>query len=390
MSARRFRLEARATYKLYNSYKHFISKGQGSTMTSNRRNEGFTIVELLVVIVVIAILAAITIVSYNGIALRAKETALKVDLKNGATQLQVMYETDGSYPADTSTIKKAATTTFTYSFTADAFCLQATSTGLPGKSFYIQNGDTIKEGTCPATLALQTVTTANCPTTRTLAVDARDNHTYWIQKLGDGKCWMMTNLGYAGGGTNTYGDVKTLQDGTADGTSSYTSPKYFVVASTTNFTLAPAEPSTSTNGTGQYGYLYNWCAAMGVQTATAACANAETPAPSTSISVCPANWRLPVGGSGGEFTALNTAINGGSTSTDTGLLNNWLAQKGGAWFSGYTHLNNAGSNGGYFTSMQASGFPSVVFGMSLTSSSVSTAVGLDKATGYAVRCVAAS
>lgn len=36
------------------------------------RAAGFTIVELLIVVVVIAILAAITIVSYNGIQERAK------------------------------------------------------------------------------------------------------------------------------------------------------------------------------------------------------------------------------------------------------------------------------------------------------------------------------
>ncbi len=39
--------------------------------------QGFTIVELLIVIVVIAILAAITIVSYNGIKQRANASAAK-------------------------------------------------------------------------------------------------------------------------------------------------------------------------------------------------------------------------------------------------------------------------------------------------------------------------
>ena len=45
-----------------------MTKGWPSYRTRN----GFTIVELLIVVVVIAILAAITIVSYNGITQRAK------------------------------------------------------------------------------------------------------------------------------------------------------------------------------------------------------------------------------------------------------------------------------------------------------------------------------
>src|SRR5688572_21565548 len=40
-----------------------------------KTSTGFTIVELLIVVVVIAILAAITIVAYNGITNRANEAA---------------------------------------------------------------------------------------------------------------------------------------------------------------------------------------------------------------------------------------------------------------------------------------------------------------------------
>ena len=45
-----------------------------------QQRRGFTIVELLIVIVVIAILAAITIVAYNGIQNRANDTVVKSDL----------------------------------------------------------------------------------------------------------------------------------------------------------------------------------------------------------------------------------------------------------------------------------------------------------------------
>lgn len=41
--------------------------------------KGFTIVELLIVIVVIGILAAITIVAFNGVQQRARDTAAKSD-----------------------------------------------------------------------------------------------------------------------------------------------------------------------------------------------------------------------------------------------------------------------------------------------------------------------
>ena len=63
----------------------------------SKRN-GFTIVELLVVIVVIGILAAITIVSYSGITQRANEAVLQSDLDN-ASKILKMYQVDyGSFP----------------------------------------------------------------------------------------------------------------------------------------------------------------------------------------------------------------------------------------------------------------------------------------------------
>lgn len=59
---------------------------------------GFTIVELLVVIVVIGILAAITVVSYSGITKKATTAALQSDTANASKQLELFKATNGNYP----------------------------------------------------------------------------------------------------------------------------------------------------------------------------------------------------------------------------------------------------------------------------------------------------
>lgn len=62
------------------------------------KNFGFTIVELLVVIVVIGILAAITIVSYSGITRRAVIAGLQSDLNNNSKLLKLYNAEHGYYP----------------------------------------------------------------------------------------------------------------------------------------------------------------------------------------------------------------------------------------------------------------------------------------------------
>jgi uncharacterized protein (TIGR02145 family) len=226
---------------------------------------------------------------------------------------------------------------------------------------------------------MQNVTIDTCPTTRTRVIDARDNNTYWIQKMADGKCWMLTNLAYAGGGANTYGDAKTI---TNSNTADYANP-YYMIPTGSNVTSGTTNPSTSTEGTGQYGYLYNWCAAMGAQTSTSACANATTPAPNTSISICPSGWRLPTGGSSGEFAALNTAINSGSISSDSGLRSSWLAMYSGSWITG---ISDQGNIGYYWSSTQATA--GLGYYLYFDSGYVNLAGLYNKRYGFAARCVA--
>jgi len=59
----------------------------------SKKAYGFTIVELLIVIVVIGILAAITIVAYTGIQNRAHDTTVKSDLSSLARKLE-LYRVD--------------------------------------------------------------------------------------------------------------------------------------------------------------------------------------------------------------------------------------------------------------------------------------------------------
>lgn len=74
------------------------------------KNSGFTIVELLIVIVVIAILAAITIVAYNGIQNSAKNSTAKETANQIRTKVEAYNAKVGNYPASGATGAATATT----------------------------------------------------------------------------------------------------------------------------------------------------------------------------------------------------------------------------------------------------------------------------------------
>ena len=89
---------------------------------------GFTIVELLIVIVVIGILAAIVIVAYNGVQNQARATQAQTAATTVAKKAET-YNADsnggnGSYPATFSVLTSAASTA-TYS--VQGIALQASS-----------------------------------------------------------------------------------------------------------------------------------------------------------------------------------------------------------------------------------------------------------------------
>ncbi len=64
----------------------------------NKRNKGFTIVELLIVIVVIGILALITITTFTGVTAKARNTERQADIKAIHGQIEAFRAEKGYYP----------------------------------------------------------------------------------------------------------------------------------------------------------------------------------------------------------------------------------------------------------------------------------------------------
>lgn len=90
--------------------------------------------------------------------------------------------------------------------------------------------------------------------------DSRDNNTYTVAKLKDGKCWMTQNLRIVGS--------KTLTPSDSDVSSNYSLPE----AGSTTVKLSPYK-------TDEYGAYYYWSVA--------------TIGGGSSQTICPKNWTLP-------------------------------------------------------------------------------------------------
>ena len=82
------------------------------SLSKNIKQQGFTIVELLIVIVVIGILAAITIVAYNGIQNRGKTAAGQALANSIVKKAEALNAVKGNYYSSSAGLTGALITTY--------------------------------------------------------------------------------------------------------------------------------------------------------------------------------------------------------------------------------------------------------------------------------------
>ena len=75
-----------------------------------RNGRGFTLLELLIVVVIIGILAAIAIPKFVNTKTKTYVAAMKSDLRNLATAEEAFYYDSAYYTADTSLLRFSTTT----------------------------------------------------------------------------------------------------------------------------------------------------------------------------------------------------------------------------------------------------------------------------------------
>lgn len=226
-------------------------------------------------------------------------------------------------------------------------------------------------------LYLQRVSLAVCPTEATTAIDARDEKEYTIQRLADGKCWMLDNLRLNPSDLVTslsYENTNIAEDSSfvlpsSGFSSSYTDPKID----------ASREDTVQTSfdvGSGKVGIYYNYCAA----TAGTLCSNNSTA--KATYDICPVGWRLPNGvKSTGEYKALYASYGNSPSNLRTAFavpLTGYLDASRNA-------VTNFGSNTYIWSNAAYNSNKS--YSLSVTTSSVNAEFGGLRANGFPVRCV---
>lgn len=166
--------------------------------TSVKRQNGFTIVELLIVVVVIAILAAITIVAYNGIQDRAKTSSTQSALSSAAKAMEVAYIDGGSTAYPTSlpaNVKEVSGIVLSLSQNGNSFCINAepTANSTNKPMYYDPINGGLKDGVCPGAVIANSERGGNSnlvDDTNFQTISAAGDN--WWSTVGSGTAFTMT------------------------------------------------------------------------------------------------------------------------------------------------------------------------------------------------------
>lgn len=124
-------------------------------MRRNNTIKGFTIVELLIVIVVIAILAAITVIAYNGVVRQVVESSMKSDLRSLAKLAETKSTQTGALPASYSDLgfPDSSENDTWYELRPYGYCVSVWSDRIEMEYSIRSNNGAIEEGGCDLTIS---------------------------------------------------------------------------------------------------------------------------------------------------------------------------------------------------------------------------------------------
>lgn len=150
-----------------------------SRYCNQKNSSGFTIIELLVVIIVLGILAGIVIVLYGNVTSQARDTALQSDLQTAQSQLDAIRIRTSTYPASESEINNGSGlsesegNTLTYEQKPYGYCISASNPKASSPFRYRTLEKRISQGDCSPSVTLLAGSTSSTGYANGHGTDAR-------------------------------------------------------------------------------------------------------------------------------------------------------------------------------------------------------------------------